>query len=312
LDHEEAKDFIKKIAMWSPPPLLILSGGEPLMRPDILELAEYSSSMGMRTVLSTNGTLMDTNIAQKLKEVGIQRLSLSLDGPDAISHDAFRGVKGAYESLVNSTKILKEVNLPFQINSTITPGNIKDTEKILKVALTLGAVAFHVFLLVPVGRAKNWKEEPLSPMDYENALRLLKTKEPSLTIEFKATCAPQYQRIGRQLGLFSPRSGKGCLGGQGFMFVSHNGIVGACGYLPLAAGDIRKTHPITIYKDSELFNLLRNKENYKGSCGTCEFWNVCGGCRARAHAEGDFLGEEPLCPYQPKSASVGATYVEGR
>jgi radical SAM protein with 4Fe4S-binding SPASM domain len=275
------------------------------MRPDIFELAELSTSLGLRTVLSTNGTLVTPVAAQNMKKAGIKRLSLSLDGPDAESHDSFRGVVGAFSDLERSAAILNEAGLPFQINSTITPGNIKDTERILNVALKLGAVGLHIFLLVPVGRAKNWNEAPLSPSEYEEALRVLKAREPELTIEFKATCAPQYQRIGREMGYITPRSGKGCLGGQGFMFVSHSGIVGACGYLPLPAGDVREEHPREIYEKSELFRLLRAKENYKGKCAVCEYWGVCGGCRARAHAEGDFLGEEPLCPYQPKAKAKG-------
>jgi radical SAM protein with 4Fe4S-binding SPASM domain len=284
------------------------------MRPDIFELAELSTSLGLRTVLSTNGTLVTRDAAEKMKKAGIKRLSLSLDGPDGPSHDAFRGVVGAFADLERSAAILNEAGLPFQINSTITPGNIKDTERILDVALRLRAVGLHIFLLVPVGRAKNWKEDPLSPGEYEEALRVLKAREPGLTIEFKATCAPQYQRIGKEMGYMTPRSGKGCLGGQGFMFVSHSGIAGACGYLPLPAGDIRKSHPKEIYEKSELFRLLRGKENYKGKCALCEYWGICGGCRARAHAEGDFLGEEPLCPYQPKSKAKGLepSYAEGR
>jgi radical SAM protein with 4Fe4S-binding SPASM domain len=271
------------------------------MRPDILELAALASSLNIRAVLSTNGTLITPQSAKAIKKAGIKRVSLSLDGSDAQSHDDFRGVKGAYEDLFKSAAILNAEGLPFQINSTITPSNMGDIFNILDVASELGACAYHVFLLVPVGRAKDWSQGTLVPEDYENTLKALKAKEPSMTMEFKATCAPQYQRIGREMGIPSPRSGKGCLGGQGFMFVSHAGIVGACGYLPLPAGDIRTKHPIDIYNDSQLFHLLRNKQYYKGNCGSCEYWNICGGCRARAHAEGDFLGQEPLCPHQPRS-----------
>jgi radical SAM protein with 4Fe4S-binding SPASM domain len=274
------------------------------MRQDILELASLATSLGMRAVLSTNGTLLTTEKALLIKKAGIKRLSLSLDGPDAKSHDSFRGLEGAFDELVKSASILNQVQLPFQINSTITPGNIGDTFKILDVARELGACAYHVFLLVPVGRAKNWSEDSLAPEEYESTLRALKAKEPDMAMEFKATCAPQYQRISREMGLVSPRSGKGCLGGQGFMFVSFDGIVGACGYLPIPAGDLRKSHPIEIYNNSELFCRLRNKENYKGNCGSCEYWNICGGCRARAYAEGDFLGQEPLCPHQPKARNI--------
>jgi radical SAM protein with 4Fe4S-binding SPASM domain len=274
------------------------------MRPDILELATLATSLGIRAVLSTNGTLLTSEKVSAIKKAGIKRLSLSLDGPDAESHDTFRGLKGAYDDLIKSAALLNEGGLPFQINSTITPGNIGDTFKILDVAKELGACAYHVFLLVPVGRAKNWSEESLAPEVYESTLRTLKAEESGMNMEFKATCAPQYQRISREMGLISPRSGKGCLGGQGFMFVSYDGIIGACGYLPLPAGDIRKEHPIEIYSNSELFCTLRKKENYKGNCGTCEYWNICGGCRARAYVEGDYLGQEPLCPHQPRNRSL--------
>jgi radical SAM protein with 4Fe4S-binding SPASM domain len=301
LDFEEGSLLLRRLAEFSPPPFVILSGGEPLFREDIFELASLGTSLGLRMLLSTNGTLLDEAVCGKIKKSGIKRLSLSLDGPDAPSHDAFRGVPGSYASLLGSAALLKGAGIPFQINSTITPGNIHQTEQIMEIASSIGAVACHVFLLVPVGRAKTMDEAQLSPADYEDALRRLKLKEPSLQMEFKATCAPQYQRIGRELGLGGPPHGKGCLGGQGFMFVGHDGLVAACGYLPIAAGSVREDHPVDIYNNSPFFHSLRDKNNYHGKCGACEFWQVCGGCRARAHALGDYLGPEPLCPHEPRA-----------
>jgi radical SAM protein with 4Fe4S-binding SPASM domain len=197
-----------------------------------------------------------------------------------------------------SAKLLQESGIPFQINTTLTPGNLKESSKILEVAISWGACAHHVFLLVPVGRALDLERDSFSAVEYEKVLRDLKARESQLTVEFKATCAPQYQRIGKELGY--AQRGKGCLGGKGFMFVSSHGLVQACGYLPQVAGDIRQNHPREIYQNSQLFLKLRSRKYYQGKCGVCEYWAICGGCRARAQAEGNFLGEEPLCPYQPK------------
>lgn len=269
------------------------------MREDILELATLGTSLGLRMLLSTNGSLLNPTLCEKIKKAGIKRLSLSLDGPDRESHDNFRGWPGSYDSVISSAAQLVQAGLPFQINSTITPQNITKTEEIMALARSIGAVAHHVFLLVPVGRAKTMEEAQLSPETYEEALKQLKIKEPFLQMEFKATCAPQYQRIGRMLGMESPRSGKGCLGGQGFMFISHNGFLAACGYLPIKAGSIRETHVVELYNGSSFFNTLRDKTKYHGKCAVCEYWQICGGCRARAHALGDYLGPEPLCPYEP-------------
>jgi radical SAM protein with 4Fe4S-binding SPASM domain len=252
-------------------------------------------------LLSTNGTALDPSLVRALKKAGIKRLSLSLDGHDAASHDAFRGVRGAFASLKRSARLLVEGDLPFQINSTVTAGNLKDLVAIQDLAFSLGAVAHHIFLLVPVGRAKDWDEAPLEPQDYENALLLLKDREISLQLEIKATCAPQYQRISREKGQVSARSGRGCLGGQGFLFISHDGIAQACGYLPLPAGNVRAEPLREIYQNSPLFGDLRDRARYRGKCGLCEYFKVCGGCRARAHAQGDCLGPEPLCPHLPQA-----------
>ena len=306
LSAEKSKKLINDLAEFENPPMVILSGGEPLMRADIVELAHLGTSLGLRMLLSTNGTLVTPKIAQALKKAGVKRASLSLDAPDRAAHDAFRGQNGSFESVLRAAALFREASLPFKINSTITAGNILETEAISDLALSLGAAAHHVFLLVPVGRALSLDEPELPAEEYEAALTRLRRREPALKIEFKATCAPQYERIGRQLGLpSSPRGGgRGCLGGQGFMFVGHDGRVAACGYLPLSAGNVLAAHPVEIYRSSPLFLDLRDRTKYHGRCRDCEFWGVCGGCRARAHAAGDHLGPEPLCPHLPRRLAV--------
>ncbi|MDR1085445.1 MAG: radical SAM protein [Deltaproteobacteria bacterium] len=305
LEPEESQNLLRQLALWEPKPMVILSGGEPLMRPDILDLAYLGTSLGMRMLLSTNGTMMTPSLAKEIKASGVARLSVSLDGPTAKEHDSFRGLAGSFDSLVQGVGIMRAERLPFQINTTITAYNISQIPAITSLAEELGAIAHHVFLLVPVGRALNLaSESSVRPEDYEEALVDLKTREPFLKLDFKATCAPQYNRIGRQLGIKGSRhSGRGCLGGQGFMFVSHAGEVRACGYLPLAAGNVRQEHPMAVYENSALFKSLRNREEYLGRCRDCEYWSICGGCRARAHSAGNFLGSEPLCPHEPKKRS---------
>ncbi len=307
LSHTEARDLLDQLADWPPPPMVILSGGEPLMRPDILELAAYGHGLGLRMLLSTNGTLLDASTARQIKKAGVARVSLSLDGPEAASHDAFRGVTGSFAAVERAAAYLSENGLPFQINSTLTAGNLWQAEALGAVAVALGAAAHHIFLLVPVGRALGL-ETPLSAEEYEKALRSLKAREAAgFPIEVKATCAPQYQRIGREMGCSSgSHSGRGCLASQGFVFVSSLGEMRGCGYLELAAGNIRAGGVRRIYERSPLFVALRRQENYRGKCGHCEYWNVCGGCRARALAAGDHLGPEPLCPYQPRKGERAA------
>lgn len=308
LSFEEGRHLLDQAAAWPPPPMIILSGGEPLMRPDILELAAYGHRLGLRMLLSTNGSLVDGETARRMKTAGVARVSLSLDGPDAAGHDAFRGQEGSFAGLERGAAHLLAAGLPFQINSTLTADNLHQAEALTEQAVRLGAVAHHIFLLVPVGRAVGL-ETPLSAEEYEKALRALKEREASLPLEFKATCAPQYQRLAREMGLASPGrhgQGRGCLAGQGFVFISSEGEVRGCGYLDLEAGHIRRAPLREIYETSPLFVSLRDRGSYHGKCGRCEYWNICGGCRARAKAESDYLGPEPLCPHQPSRPESAA------
>ena len=293
-------------------PILILTGGEPLYRKDIFEIASYSSGKGLRTALATNGTLIDELTAAKIKKSGIMRASISIDGSTAAAHDSFRGVPGAFDGALNGVRRLKKAGVDFQINTTITKRNADDLEKILELAIAEKASALHAFMLVPVGCGIEIAEtDMIDAVKYEEILRWFYHKSKETGIEFKATCAPHYYRIIRQMAKEEGRTlsfetdgmtamTRGCLAGTGVCFISHRGEVQPCGYLPLSAGNVTSTHFKEIWENSELFNTLRDFSKLKGKCGLCEYKAVCGGCRARAfYDRNDYLEEEPFCLYEP-------------
>lgn len=308
LTTEECFRFIDEVAAFSKP-VLILTGGEPLMREDIFEVASYGTRKGLRMVMAVNGTLLDAHKAAEAKRAGIQRVSISLDGATPESHDAFRGVVGAYAGAMEGIDYLKEAGLDFQINTTVTKRNLGQIEDIFRLAIQLGAAAHHIFLLVPMGRGRELADEEVDPHEYEQTLIWFAQQEDTAPIQLKATCAPQYYRIVHQRGGAQDRRGhgsdlhtftRGCLGGISFSFLSHRGDVQPCGYLEVIAGNIRERPFQTIWEGTAMFQQLRDVNNLKGKCGGCEYRVVCGGCRARAYAlHGDYLEEEPLCPYEP-------------
>jgi AdoMet-dependent heme synthase len=291
--------------------VVILTGGEPLLREDIFDLAAHGTRLGHRMVMAVNGTLVTPAIAAQLKSVGIQRVSISIDGATAASHDRLRAVEGAYAGALAGIAACREVGLPFQINTTVTRANRLELPAIHALALKLEASAHHVFVLVPTGRGDLIREELVSPDEYEATLRWLLDRQREGKLFIKPTCAPQYYRLWRQDATargekITPASHgmeamtKGCLGGQGFAFVSYRGDVQPCGYLELVAGNIRENPFPAIWAGSELFCQLRQVDDYHGKCHACQYRKVCGGCRARAYAmTGDVLGDDPICPFQP-------------
>jgi len=292
-------------------PIVILTGGEPLLRPDIFDIAEYGTKKGLRMVMAPNGTLITESTAKKMVDSGIKRISISIDGPTNESHDSFRGVKGAFDSALRGIGFAKEAGLEFQINTTITKLNLKYIQQIQNLAVSLGAVAHHIFLLVPTGRGKYIIDQEISSQEYEETLNWFYDQREQTPLQLKATCAPHYYRILRQRARQDGKAvtyeshgldavTRGCLGGTGFCFISHTGIVQPCGFLHIECGDITK-HPFSkIWNSSEVFLSLRDFDKLKGKCGICEFKRVCGGCRARAYeATGDYMAEEPLCGYEP-------------
>ena len=292
-------------------PIIILTGGEPLLREDIFDIAAFGTKLGLRMVMAPNGTLITKDNAKKMKASGIKRISVSLDGSTPETHDAFRGLENAFKNSIQGIKIAKQAGIEFQINTTITKTNLDQIPKILTLAENLGAVAHHIFLLVPTGRGKYIVDSEINAKEYEETLNWFYDQSQKTSLQLKATCAPHYYRILRQR---AKKDGKkvsfeshgldavtrGCLAGTGFCFVSHVGRVQTCGFLDVECGDITQQTFKDVWENSQIFNTLRNFNNLEGKCGICEYKKVCGGCRARAYeATGNYLAEEPLCSYQP-------------
>lgn len=292
-------------------PIVILTGGEPLLRSDIFEIASYGNSLGLRMVMAPNGTLITREHARKMAKSGIQRISVSLDGSTRESHDSFRGVDGAFDGALRGIELAKEAGIEFQINTTISKMNLEEIPRIQELAVRLGAVAHHIFLLVPTGRGKYLIDQEIDAQEYEKTLNWFYDQRDQSPLQLKATCAPHYYRILRQRaredgikvtfdthGLDAVT--RGCLGGVGFCFISHRGIVQPCGFLQVNSGDVTQESFADIWRGSKVFLTLRDYDDLKGKCGDCEYKRVCGGCRARAfEATGDFMEAEPLCSFEP-------------
>lgn len=315
LDTTKCLEILEQIRM-AGKPIVILTGGEPVLRKDIFDLAERGTQLGLRMVMATNGTLLTPGIIEKMKASGIKRVSISIDGVDEYQHDRFRKVPGAFKAAMEGIRLLRTAGFEFQINTTVTRHNVSDIKGILDLAVRIGAVAHHLFLLVPTGRAKEMVDQEIDALEYEKLLHWFYNSRDKVPLHLKATCAPHYYRILRQeahekgeivnfktYGLDAVT--RGCLGGTSFCFISFDGIIQPCGYLELNCGDLKNSTFEWIWKNSEIFSKLRDFSSYKGKCGMCEYVRFCGGCRARAfEATGDFLAEEPLCAYQPKLSSI--------
>ncbi|WDP86629.1 MAG: heme b synthase [Desulfobacter sp.] len=295
-------------------PIIILTGGEPLLRDDIFDIAAYGNKIGLRMVMAPNGTLLNQENVAKLKASGIKRISVSLDGASPETHDDFRGLKNAFKQTLKGIETAKAAGLDFQVNTTITKTNLDEIPRILALAEELGAVAHHIFLLVPTGRGKYIVDSAIDAQEYEKTLNWFYDQQSKTKLQLKATCAPHYYRILRQRAKADGQKvnfethgldavTRGCLAGTGFCFISHVGRVQTCGFLDVTCGDITQQTFKEVWENSEVFNKLRNFNNLEGKCSICEFKQVCGGCRARAYeATGSYLAEEPLCSYQPRKA----------
>ena len=309
MNEEEARAFLDSVKQWADP-IIVLTGGEPLYRPDCLPLARHASDLGLMVALATNGTLITDSIARDIQASGVRRVSISLDGADAETHDTFRGVPGAYDAAIAGLKRLREIGVSVQVNMTVAKHNVDQLDEALDKALALGCDAFHIFCLVPVGCGLQIAEtQQIEGERYEQALTWLARKSQEVDINLRATCAPHYFRLLRQTGAkVSPPHGgerlhaatRGCLAGSGVCFVSNRGDVQPCGYLPLVVGNVRRRNLRDIWNESPEFALLRQPDELKGKCGCCEYRTLCMGCRARAYAcTGNYLAPEPYCVYEP-------------
>jgi len=311
-------------------PVLVFSGGEPLMRPDIFDLAEHAKTAGLLIALATNGTMIDQAQAELIGQVGFDRVSVSLDGADADIHDQFRALPGAFDKAIQGLRDLRAAGVPTQINCTITRHNQHQLADVLQLGECMSAAAIHYFLLVPVGCGQQIAaDQMLSAQQVEERLLEICELEQQTSLQIKATCAPHYYRIIRQYakthGQTQPAKShptshphgslhsvtKGCLAGTGVCFISHNGLVFPCGYLPVSCGDVRVQSFGEIWRDSRVFAELRDPNKLTGKCGRCEFKKVCGGCRARAfYAFGSYLAQEPHCVYEPNTTAQGCRSLE--
>jgi heme b synthase len=309
LSLDEYKALIDNVASFASP-IIILTGGEPLLRPDLFDIAAYATGKGLRVAVSTNGTLVDEEVARRLLAAGVTTSSISIDGSNEKIHDDFRQQPGAFEASLKGMRILQEAGIKVQVNTSLTQRNMHDLDNIYHLVKKLKAHAWHVFMLVPTGRGgEAGEDELITAADYERILNYIYEKNRDDDMEIKPTCAPQYYRILRQrakedgIPIDVERFGlnartRGCLAGMGFGFVSYKGDVYPCGYYPVAAGNVREKSFKEIWESSELFLKLRDFRNYKGACGSCGYIRVCGGCRARAYAvTGDDMAAEPFCEW---------------
>jgi heme b synthase len=312
MSTETAFAVLDNIASYAQP-VVVLSGGEPLIRSDVFEIARYGTGKGLRMCLATNGTLVTDELCGKIKDSGIRIVSLSLDGSTAEVHDDFRNERGAFSGTVNAARLFKKHGVEFIINSSFTKRNQEEIPKVYRLARELGATAWYMFMIVPTGRGEEIMNELISKEDYEDILEWhyqMEKDENDMLV--RPTCAPHYYRVvlqkakeekvqfQRRTLKFSTGGSKGCIAGQLICLINVDGDVLPCSYFPKSAGNVMEQSFKDIWENSELFKELRDFKKYKGRCGSCEYVNVCGGCRARAYSvHGDYLAEEPFCNYVP-------------
>jgi radical SAM protein with 4Fe4S-binding SPASM domain len=302
LSTSQCRSILKSVADYSKC-LVILTGGEPLERDDIFDLASYCRELGLSTALATCGYLVTEDAVKKLKHAGVGAFSLSLDGATQQSHDYFRRTPGAFDAVIDAAGIIRGSGLRFQINTTITRHNFSEIGNIADLAKQLGSACFNAFILVPTGRGKDISPEILDANRYEQVLSELLTLKQAGSIDVRVTCGPQFARIGLQSGKYEPGEIKGCLGGTQFGFISYKGDLQMCGFCDIPAGNLIENHFDfkSAWENSNFFKSIRDLKSYKGNCGTCEYVNICRGCRARALGlTGDYLQSDPICSYKPR------------
>jgi radical SAM protein len=305
-------------------PILVITGGDPLMRPDVFDIIAFATDAGLRTSLTPTATALVTpkNLA-RAKETGVRRIAVSLDGPDAAVHDRFRGFAGSFERTQQIITDVREAGMALQINTSVTSHNVSVLGQMPDVVAKADAVQWSVFFLVPTGRGR--AEDMISPQEHERVYNWLYDISQDAHFDLKVTAAPAYRRVAIQrasnAGKRGPIAGAGYRfedglnrpavsinDGKGFAFISHTGDVYPSGFLPIRAGNVRETRFAEIYRSSSLFLALRNPKLLRGKCGPCEFAEVCGGSRARAYGvTGDFLAADPSCVYEPKGVGPSPT-----
>jgi AdoMet-dependent heme synthase len=316
LSTDEGKHLINQIAALKVP-VFVLTGGDPIKRPDLFELIGHARSVGVRVSLTPSATpLLTKDIVGRLKEAGLARLAVSMDGASAETHDAFRGMSGSFTRTLDAVRWANEIGLPVQINTTFSRRNIAEIDEIVALMEKLKITLWSVFFLVPTGRGT--LNDLLSADEFELVFAKVYNLSKTASFDTKTTEAQHYRRFVLQQRVAQRRSGvetnsahersvdaigrapRGLNDGKGFVFISHKGEVFPSGFLPLSAGNIRAQELVAIYRDSPLFRDLRDTSKLEGKCGCCEFKEICGGSRARAFAlTGNPYAEESCCSYVP-------------
>lgn len=320
LNTEESFQLIDRMAEFGSP-ILIFTGGDPMMRRDLTKLIKYATDKGLRCSLTPTATALPT--VERLKEVrdaGIRRIALSLDAPRPEVHDEFRQVEGSWQRTMDIFEKAKEVGISVQVNTTVTKFNVDILDEMVPFLEQIGAVQWSVFFMVPTGRAQ--AQYMISAEQHEATFNWLYELSQDAPFDIKGTAAPMYRRVaierkqaeataGEEVtfqgagfqyadGLNRPR--KGVNDGNGFLFISHIGEIQPSGFLPITAGMVRDDDVVDVYRNHEIFTDLRNPDKLKGRCGVCEYRDICGGQRGRAYGlTGDYLETDPACVYIPKS-----------
>ncbi|MCB9708448.1 MAG: TIGR04053 family radical SAM/SPASM domain-containing protein [Myxococcales bacterium] len=308
LSTEEGKRLLLELKEMGCP-VVVITGGDAAKRPDLVPLIEYGNSVGLRMALTPSATpLVTADLLKELQDAGLQRVAISLDGAQSVTHDRVRGFLGAYD---NGLRLLSEagnIGLPTQVNTTITPDNVHEMEDIAHLIGAFGVSLWSVFCLVPTGRAEG--QIMFDRAQMEEALNRLAAIAEDAPFDIKTTEAQHYRRVLLQRKHRRKIIGAGGIGrvprgindGKGVVFVSHIGDVYPSGFLPIACGNVRKERLSDIYREHAIFKTLRDTDKLGGKCGVCEFRHVCGGSRARAYAvTGDMMAEEPTCAYTPSA-----------
>lgn len=320
LSTEEAYAVIDQICELGSP-VVILSGGEPLMRDDIFKIARYGTDKGLKMAMGTSGVLIDEKTARDIRDSGIRRVAISIDSADPEVHDTFRGVHGAWERAVQGARHCIHEGIGVQINMTVLSSGIQAINDVVTLGTSLGITDYQLFFPVPTGRGNeiHW----LTPQVYEDLIRDVLVTYQGSGVNIRPTCAPQFRRIADTLGISNPSWGRGCIAGISYFRIFADGDVTPCPYLPARAGNVREVTLKKIWNESPVFSVLRDPSLLTGKCGKCGFNDICGGCRARSYKaggamtdscgvitrpdnpEGDLCGEDPWCRYEPGSESTG-------
>ncbi|MEN6404934.1 MAG: TIGR04053 family radical SAM/SPASM domain-containing protein [Thermoguttaceae bacterium] len=311
LSTDQAKALFDQAACFPRRPTLVLTGGDPLKRPDLFELIRHARSVGLQVALTPAATPLATFEAlAAARDAGVDRLGISLDGVDVATHDAFRGWPGSFDRTMQMLADARTLRMPVQLNTTVTRRNVDQIDAMAELLAGLGVAMWSVFFLVPVGRGV--EEQRISPDEYEAVFERLWRQSQRRPYAIKTTEAPHYRRYVLQQGgdpLAGPHGSRpsqrraplGVGDGKGIMFVGHTGEIYPAGFLPIRCGRFPDNSLIEVYQNHPVFLALRDPDRFKGRCGVCEYRHVCGGSRARAMAlTGDYLESDPDCNYQPK------------